>query len=123
MVIDAAGNAGLVRPRTHPARHRRARSHGHAARRAPRRRPAALARILAAAGARDDAHIVLYGDDAMSVGWMYRPVASLGHADHVSVLDGNLAAWRAANHPVATGRCNRDARQADAKGATGPDHC
>ena len=34
---------------------------------------------------------------------MYGLFASLGHADHVSLLDGNLAAWRAANHPIATG--------------------
>jgi thiosulfate/3-mercaptopyruvate sulfurtransferase len=65
--------------------------------------PAALARIFAAAGARDDAHIVLYGEDAMSVGWMYGLFASIGHLDHVSVLDGNLAAWRAAKYPVASG--------------------
>lgn len=65
--------------------------------------PAELARAFAAAGARDDAHIILYGDDAMSVGWMFGLFASIGHADHVSLLDGNLAAWRTAKYPVATG--------------------
>jgi 3-mercaptopyruvate sulfurtransferase SseA len=65
--------------------------------------PATLARLFAAAGASDDARIVLYGDDPMSIGWMFGLFASLGHADHVSFLDGNLAAWRAAKHTVATG--------------------
>jgi thiosulfate/3-mercaptopyruvate sulfurtransferase len=65
--------------------------------------PAVLARVFAEAGARDDAHVVLYGADAMSIGWMYGLLASIGHADHVSLLDGNLAAWRAAKYPVATG--------------------
>jgi thiosulfate/3-mercaptopyruvate sulfurtransferase len=64
---------------------------------------AVLASLFGAAGARDDARIVLYGRDAMSVGWMFGLFASLGHADHVSVLDGNLDAWRAAVYPVATG--------------------
>jgi 3-mercaptopyruvate sulfurtransferase SseA len=64
---------------------------------------AALARVFGTAGARDDARIVLYGGDAMSVGWMYGLFASIGHADHVSLLDGNLDAWRVAKYPVATG--------------------
>jgi thiosulfate/3-mercaptopyruvate sulfurtransferase len=64
---------------------------------------AALARVFGTAGARDDARIVLYGGDAMSVGWMYGLFASIGHADHVSLLDGNLDAWRAAKYPLATG--------------------
>lgn len=65
--------------------------------------PDVLARLFGAAGARDGARIVLYGHDGMSVGWMFGLFASLGHADHVSVLDGNLDAWRAAAYPVATG--------------------
>jgi thiosulfate/3-mercaptopyruvate sulfurtransferase len=64
---------------------------------------AALARVFGTAGARDDARIVLYGGDAMSVGWMFGLFASIGHADHVSLLDGNLDAWRAAKYPLATG--------------------
>jgi thiosulfate/3-mercaptopyruvate sulfurtransferase len=103
VVIDAAGSAGSF-ARGHIPRatgvldHMATLRDGHRA-----ADPAALARILTAAGARDDAHIVLYGDDAMSVGWMYGLFASLGHADHVSLLDGNLASWRAANHAIATG--------------------
>jgi 3-mercaptopyruvate sulfurtransferase SseA len=103
VVIDAAGSAesfarGHIPRATGVLDHMATLRDGHRA-----ADPPALARILAAAGARDDAHIVLYGDDAMSVGWMFGLFASLGHADHVSVLDGNLAAWRAANHPIATG--------------------
>jgi thiosulfate/3-mercaptopyruvate sulfurtransferase len=64
---------------------------------------AKLAQIFGAAGARDEARIVLYGRDPMSVGWMFGLFASLGHADHVSILDGNLDAWRAASYPVAIG--------------------
>jgi thiosulfate/3-mercaptopyruvate sulfurtransferase len=103
VVIDAAGTAesfarGHIPRATGVLDHMATLRDGHRA-----ADPPALARILAAAGARDDAHIILYGDDAMSVGWMFGLFASLGHADHVSLLDGNLAAWRAANHPVATG--------------------
>src|SRR6185436_16021051 len=103
VVIDAAGSAesfarGHIPRATGVLDHMATLRDGHRA-----ADPPALARILAAAGARDDAHIVLYGDDAMSVGWMFGLFASLGHADHVSLLDGNLSAWCSANHPVATG--------------------
>jgi len=64
---------------------------------------AKLAQLFGSAGARGDARIVLYGADPMSVGWMFGLFASLGHAEHVSILDGNLDAWRAAKYPVATG--------------------
>jgi thiosulfate/3-mercaptopyruvate sulfurtransferase len=58
--------------------------------------PRALARVLAAAGADDEARIVLYGEHPMATGWLYMAFASIGHAERVSLLDGNLAAWRAA---------------------------
>jgi thiosulfate/3-mercaptopyruvate sulfurtransferase len=67
------------------------------------RPPADLAAAFAAAGATDTARIVVYGDDAMSVGWVFMALASLGHGDHTSVLDGNFAAWRGAGYPAATG--------------------
>jgi thiosulfate/3-mercaptopyruvate sulfurtransferase len=60
----------------------------------------ALAETLARAGARDDARIVLYGPEPMETGWLYMAFAWLGHADHVSMLDGNLRAWRDATHDV-----------------------
>ena len=101
-VMDADGETDAFRRAHIP----RAGLLGHMDTIGDRHRPlpaATLARALAAAGARDDARIVLYGDDAMSVGWMFGLFASLGHADHVSILDGNLDAWRAAKYPVATG--------------------
>ena len=101
-VIDAGGDDDAFRrahiPRAGLLSHMDTIADGH------RPLPAAtLARLFGNAGARNDARIVLYGGDAMSVGWMYGLFASLGHADHVSVLDGNLDAWRAAKYPVATG--------------------
>jgi thiosulfate/3-mercaptopyruvate sulfurtransferase len=65
--------------------------------------PSDLAAVLARAGAADDTHIVLYGDDGMSVGWLYMALASIGHGGHTSVLDGNLQSWKKAGYPVATG--------------------
>jgi thiosulfate/3-mercaptopyruvate sulfurtransferase len=102
VVIDADGENAAFRRGHIP----RAGLLGHMDTIDDRHRPlpaADLARRFAAAGARDEAHIVLYGDDAMSVGWMFGLFASLGHADHVSILDGNLDAWRAAKYPLATG--------------------
>jgi len=64
--------------------------------------PGALGAILARAGASDDARIVLYGESPMTTGWLFMVLASIGHGDHVSMLDGNLDAWRAAGHSVAT---------------------
>jgi thiosulfate/3-mercaptopyruvate sulfurtransferase len=64
--------------------------------------PAALAAAFERAGARDDARIVLYGANAMATGWLYMALASIGHGDRVSMLDGNLDAWRRASRPVET---------------------
>ena len=64
--------------------------------------PSELASRLGEAGARDDARIVLYGDHPMATGWMYMAFVAAGHGDHVSVLDGNLRAWRAAGYAVST---------------------
>ena len=64
--------------------------------------PAALAAALSRVGARDDAHIVLYGSSAMETGWLYMVLAAIGHGDHVSVLNGNIDAWRARKLPVET---------------------
>jgi thiosulfate/3-mercaptopyruvate sulfurtransferase len=62
-----------------------------------------LARRFARAGASDAVRIVLYGSEPLALGWTYAALASIGHADHASVLDGNIRAWQAAGHPVATG--------------------
>jgi thiosulfate/3-mercaptopyruvate sulfurtransferase len=63
--------------------------------------PAELAAALVRAGAHDGARVVLYGEP-MAVGWIFYAFASLGHADDVSVLDGNYTAWLAAGHPAST---------------------
>jgi thiosulfate/3-mercaptopyruvate sulfurtransferase len=66
--------------------------------------PELLAAALSRAGATDGARIVIYGDDAMSVGWLFMALTSIGHGDGTSVLDGNFRAWAAAGHPVEKGR-------------------
>jgi thiosulfate/3-mercaptopyruvate sulfurtransferase len=64
--------------------------------------PSALAAVLARAGATDQAsRIVLYGEP-LAVGWLYHAFATLGHADRVSILDGNYTAWLAAGFPSST---------------------
>jgi thiosulfate/3-mercaptopyruvate sulfurtransferase len=63
--------------------------------------PAQIATVLARAGATDTARIVIYGEP-LAVGWLYYALAAVGHADRVSVLDGNYSAWLAAGHPAST---------------------
>jgi len=65
--------------------------------------PDAFADVMTRAGATDDTRIVLYGPEPMTTGWLFMNLAASGHADRVSLLDGNLDAWRAAGHRVATG--------------------
>ena len=65
--------------------------------------PAAAADVLSRTGASDTRRIVLYGDDPMSIGWLYMVLASLGHADHTSLLDGNIKAWHTAGYPAVKG--------------------
>ena len=65
--------------------------------------PDALSDLLSQAGASDDARIVIYGESAMEVGWFYMAFASIGHGDHVSMLSGNMRAWRSEGRPVSTG--------------------
>jgi thiosulfate/3-mercaptopyruvate sulfurtransferase len=62
--------------------------------------PGPLTEALVRAGATDQARIVLYGDRPMETGWLYMALASIGHGDHVSLLDGNINAWRQDGHPV-----------------------
>jgi thiosulfate/3-mercaptopyruvate sulfurtransferase len=60
-----------------------------------------LAKALAAkAGAADDTHIVLYGDQPMQIGWIYMTLAAVGHGGDVSLLDGGMNLWRSENRPV-----------------------
>ena len=59
-----------------------------------------LAKALTAkAGVTDGAHVVLYGDQPMQIGWIYMTLAAVGHAD-VSLLDGNMNLWRSEDRPV-----------------------
>lgn len=62
--------------------------------------PETLARTLAKAGAADGTHIVLYGDSPMTTGWVFMTLAAVGHADDVSMLDGNIKLWQAENRPA-----------------------
>ncbi len=64
--------------------------------------PGVLAERLTDAGARDDARIVIYGKSAMELGWFYMAFASIGHGDHVSMLSGNIEAWRSDGRDVST---------------------
>ena len=64
--------------------------------------PAELSKALAKAGGRDDARIVLYGNDAMTTGWVYMAFAAIGHGDHVSILDGNIEAWQRDGRPTSS---------------------
>jgi len=61
-----------------------------------------LAAVLAKAGAADGTRIVLYGDSPMTTGWVYMALASVGHGDDVSLLDGSVELWRSENRPVST---------------------
>jgi thiosulfate/3-mercaptopyruvate sulfurtransferase len=64
--------------------------------------PAALARALARAGAADNVHVVLYGDSPMANGWVYMALASIGHGNDVSMLDGGFASWQSEKRPIST---------------------
>ena len=61
-----------------------------------------LVRTFTAAGVADGAHVVLYGDTPMITGWAYMALASIGHGDDVSWLDGNISLWQMEKRPVST---------------------
>jgi len=62
----------------------------------------ALVRAFTKAGAADGAHVILYGDSPMATGWVYMTLASIGHGDDVSWLDGGIALWESEKRPVST---------------------
>lgn len=64
--------------------------------------PAALDSVLEARGVSDDSRIVLYwGSNWVTpTTRIYLTLTWAGLGDRVSILDGGLAAWRAAGHPV-----------------------
>ena len=59
-----------------------------------------LVRNLSKAGVADGARVILYGDSPMATGWVYTAIASIGHGDQVSWLDGGISVWQAENRPV-----------------------
>lgn len=61
-----------------------------------------LIRALTKAGVADGARVVLYGDTPMATGWVNTAIASIGHGDDVSWLDGGIAAWKAEQRPTET---------------------
>jgi thiosulfate/3-mercaptopyruvate sulfurtransferase len=61
-----------------------------------------LVQAFTKAGAADGVHVVLYGDSPMATGWVYMTLASIGHGDDVSWLDGGIALWESEKRPVST---------------------
>src|SRR5258707_93971 len=53
-----------------------------------------LIRTFTTAGAADGAHVVLYGDSPMATGWVSMALASIGHGDEISWLDGGINLWQ-----------------------------
>jgi thiosulfate/3-mercaptopyruvate sulfurtransferase len=64
--------------------------------------PAALSDALKKVGITDGAHVVLYGDSPMATGWVFMAIASIGHGDDVSMLDGGIRLWQAEHRSVST---------------------
>jgi thiosulfate/3-mercaptopyruvate sulfurtransferase len=62
--------------------------------------PDVLARAWAKAGVTDSTQVVLYGNSPMATGWMYMTLASIGHGDHVSMLDGGIRLWETEKRPT-----------------------
>jgi thiosulfate/3-mercaptopyruvate sulfurtransferase len=86
--IDA--DRELSSPGTGPGRH-------------PVPTPAKLAAVLGSRGIGDRQVVVAYDDAGGSIAarlwWLYR---HFGHDGHVAVLDGGIAAWKAAGFPLTT---------------------
>jgi thiosulfate/3-mercaptopyruvate sulfurtransferase len=61
-----------------------------------------LVRAFTKAGAADGARVVLYGDTPMATGWVYMTLASIGHGDDVSFLDGGVTLWQSEKRLVST---------------------
>jgi thiosulfate/3-mercaptopyruvate sulfurtransferase len=63
---------------------------------------AAMSKAWAKVGVGDDTHVVLYGDTPMATGWQYMMLASIGHGDQVSMLDGGITLWQSEGRPTST---------------------
>jgi thiosulfate/3-mercaptopyruvate sulfurtransferase len=62
----------------------------------------AMAKAWAKIGVGDDTHVVLYGDTPMATGWQYMMLASIGHGEQVSMLDGGIKLWEMEKRPTST---------------------
>ena len=62
----------------------------------------AMAKVWAKIGVGDDTNVVLYGDTPMATGWQYMMLASIGHGDQVSMLDGGIKLWEMEKRPTST---------------------
>jgi len=61
-----------------------------------------LQRALSRAGVADGVRIVLCGDSPMATGWVNTAIATIGHGDDVSWLDGGMPTWIAEHRPTST---------------------
>jgi len=61
-----------------------------------------VARALTKAGAADGARIILYGDSPMATAWVNTAIATIGHGDDVSWLDGGMPTWTAEKRPTSS---------------------
>ena len=73
-----------------------------------------LVEVFRAAGVSNDSHVVVVGDPGLHAARVFMTLDYLGHGDRTSVLDGGLAAWKAAGgdvsaEPAAPTRGNFDA--------------
>jgi len=73
--------------------------------------PEAFAAAMGELGVGDDSRVVLYDDNgsfwSARVWWMLRWIGF----DRAAILDGGLAAWEAAGHPLSTDTVTREARE------------
>jgi len=61
-----------------------------------------MRRALDAAGVRDSSHVIVTGSAIQVTGRLFYTLEYFGFAGRVSLLDGGIAAWKAAGHPLDT---------------------
>ncbi len=61
-----------------------------------------LVEVFRAAGVSNDSRVIVVGDPGLHAARVFMTLDYLGHGDRTSVLDGGLAAWKAAGGGVAT---------------------
>ena len=60
-----------------------------------------LVEVFRAAGVSNESHVVVVGDPGLHAARVFMTLDYLGHGDRTSVLDGGMAAWKAAGGAVA----------------------